>query len=564
MEHKQHIERFKNIKSDRSTWNHQFQLLGEYISQVKQNFEASQTPGEFLNEDIFDSLGTFAAHNSASALLGLLWPGSAKQSIEIVPPKDLEDDGEVKEFYENMHDRTVSAMDNPTANLSLALDEYMLDQMIFGTSGVGVDEGETSKLLFKPYGVKEMYIEEGRGGKVIEIYLLFEWRLGRVVDEYGIDEVSEGLRKKYNDGKRDEKVKILHVITPRDKPKAEEGALAMPIASIHIEYDGNHTIKESGFNEMPIAVGRFRKLNYERYGRSPGMMALPDIREANALREAVIVATEKILNMPKGVFNDSTFGGGVIDTSPNSITVFNSEGQGGQTPIFDIGAPPDVNVALVRLEALRDSIAQHFNIDRLLDFNNDQEMTFGEAQIRNNIRISSLASLFARQITEVFTPIIERSVNILFRKGEFGVIPGSEEEQELLDQGVQDIEYIPDVLIERLERGESIYEVRYKTQAAAASRAEDYRAIIETIGFVGQISQIDPSAIKRIDYHEAIKEMASIRSLPAGIVKADEVVEAEAEAEAKARQAQQEMEMLQQGAAVAKDVAPLMQNGNNQ
>ncbi len=559
MEIKRHIERFNTIKADRSTWNNQYQLLGEYVSQVKQNFEATQTPGEFLNDLIYDSLGTFAAHNSASALLGLLWPGSAKQSIEIVAPEELGDSAEVKEFYEKMHTRTVRAMDDPAANLSLALDEYMLDQMIFGTSGVGTDEGDKSKLMYKPYGVKEMYIEEGKGGKVTEIYLLFEWRLNRVIDEYGVDNVSEGLRKKYNDGKRDEFVKILHVISPREEPKAEAGVLSMPIQSLHIEYDGNHMIKESGFNEMPIAVGRFRKLNYERYGRSPAMMALPDIREANALREAVIVATEKILNMPKGVFDDSTFGGGVIDTSPNSITVFNSEGQGGQTPIFDIGAPPDVNVALARLEALRDSIAQHFNIDRLLDFNNDQQMTFGEAQIRNNIRIASLAALFSRQIAELFTPLIERSVNILFRNGEFGVIEGSDEEQELLDQGITEIEYIPDLLVERLEKGESIYEVRYKTQAAAAARAEDYNGIIEVVGFVGQLAQIDPSAVKRVDFHAAIKEISDIRSIPAGIIRADEDVEQMEKAEQEQIAAQREMEMLQQGAAVAKDVAPLVQ-----
>ena len=552
------LDRFGELKSERSTWNQQYQVVGEYISQNKQNFETTHTAGEFLNDETFDSTGTFAAHNAASALLGMLWPASAKQSIEIVPPDDIELNAELQEFYaERMTKRGARAMDDPKANLSLSLDEYMLDQMIFGTSGVGVEAGRETKLLYAPYGVKEVYIEEGAGGRVASIWLSFEWTVNRAIDEYGVDAVSDSLRKKYEDGNRSEKVSIIHVMRPRMEAKAEAGVLAMPIESLHIEAETKHMLKEEVFNELPIAIGRFRKLNYEKYGRSPAMMALPDVREANALREAVIVATEKVLDMPKGVFNDGVLGGGIIDTSAKAINVFNDSGSG--SPIFDIGTPPDINAALARLEELKNNISQHFHIDRLLDFNNQQQMTFGEAQIRNQIRTASLSGLFARQIGELFTPLIERSINILFRAGEFGVVAGSDEEQDLIDAGYEDIEYIPDVLVERLEKGESIYEVRYKTQAAQASRGEDYLSIIDVVQFATQAMQIDPELQFRVNLHEAVKEIADIRSVPAGIIRADEEVAELKEAMMQAQQQQQEMDQLQQGAQIAKDVAPLIE-----
>lgn len=560
--YKQDIERFDKLKSDRSVWNNHWQILGEYVHQNKQNFEATQQAGEFLSEDIFDSSGTFAAHNASSTLLGMLWPSSAKQAIEITPPDDLEITTELSNFYQRMTDRTVAAMDDPLANLMLSLDEYMLDQLVFGTSGVGVEKGSVSKLMYTPYGVKELYIEEGKGGAVSEIYLFFEWRLNRVVAEYGVENLSEKLRKKYEQGKRDECVKILVIIRPREKPKAKKGVLSMPIEALHLEYVDGHLLKESGFNEMPIPVARFRKLNYERYGRSPAMMALPDIREANALRESVIVATEKVLDMPKGVLSDGVFGGGTIDTSAKAINVFNDTGNG--APIFDIGTPPDINAALARLEELKQSISQHFNIDRLLDFNNEAQMTFGEAQIRNQIRTASLASLFARQITEFFTPLIARSVNILFRDGEFGVIAGSEEEAELLEQGIEDIEYIPDALVKRLERGDTIYEVRYKTQAAQASKAEDYIAIVDVLNLTSQLARVNPAALDRIDFDEAIKQIAKIRAIPAGIVKEDDLVNAERKAAQEREQAMMKMEQAQAMAGMAKDVAPMVKAAQEQ
>ena len=160
-----------------------------------------QARGEFLNEDIFDSTGTFAAKNASSAILGILWPSTAKKSIQIDPPEDMENPSdEERQWYEEVATkRLAAAMDDPKANLALALDEYMIDQVIFGTSGVGVfwEEG----LLYKPFGVREMFIDEGKGGRVDTVFLNNEWDAERVIRTYGIDNVSPVLKEKFLNGK---------------------------------------------------------------------------------------------------------------------------------------------------------------------------------------------------------------------------------------------------------------------------------------------------------------------------------------------------------------------------
>lgn len=547
---------FEQLRGERSTWNTMYQILGEYVAQIKQNFETQPTQGDFLVNEIYDSTGPFAANAAASTLMGMLWPGTAGQSIEIIAPDDLEDDTtELSDFYERMTDRLTRAMDDPKANLALSLDEYMLDQMIFGTAGVGCDEDTESKLLYRPYGVKESFIDEGRNGRVNKAYIYYEWTVNRVVAEYGIDKVSPKTKEKFENDKGGEKIKILHVIQPRQEKKAKKGKLAMPWQSLHIEYENEHLIEESGFNEMPIMFGRFRKLNYEKYGRSPAMNALPDIREANALRESVIIATEKALDMPKGVIDDGMLGGGVIDTSAHAINVFNAAGSIGSTPpIFDIGTPPDITAALARLEELKNSIAQHFFIDRLLDFNNETQMTFGEAQIRDQRSSASMSALFSRQIAEVLSPLIERSVNILWRKGEFGVIPGSEEEAAVVALG-KEPEYIPDALIERLERGEEIYKIVYKTKAANAARAEEYMGILDIMQIGIQALQIDPTIGDRVNLHEALKQLSKIRGVAGGIIREDDEVNEIAKGREEQQKAAQMMEMGMATAGIAKDMA---------
>lgn len=553
-EMKRLISDFKQIRSERSTWNVHFQILGEYISQNKQNFEASPHVGEFLTDEIFDSTGTFAAHNSASSLLGMLWAGSAKQSIEIAPPDDLDINQakKLEEFYNNMTQTATRAMDDPKANLMISLDEYMLDQMIFGTSGVGVEKGIESDLLYAPYGVKEMYIIEGKAGKVKQVWLYNEWKASRIVSEYGEENVSEQVRKAFKDNKED-KFKVITVIRDREQFKAEKGKLAMPVEALHVEEKSGKLLREDGFEEMPINVGRFRKLNYEQYGRSAGMMALPDIREANALREGVIVATEKSLDPPQGVYSDGGLGGGIIDTSAGAINVFNPTANG-QAPIFPIVTVGSIQDAVARLEELKNNIAQHFSIDRLLDFNNEQQMTLGEAQIRNSIRTASLSSLFSRQITEVFTPLVERSVNMLWRMGKFGVTRGSVEEEELLKQG-EEPKYVPDVIQERLEKGLSIYEVRYKTQASQASKAESFLAITEVLGIASEVSAVDPTVLNRIDFHEAIKEIGDIRAIPPNIIVADDVFEEKQEQASQQAAVQQGLEQAESVGRASRDLA---------
>ncbi len=129
-------KRFDRMKNDRSNWDTMYQVLGEYISQIKQDFQGQPAQGEFLSKDIFDSTGAFAAYNGSSAMLGMLWPGTAEQAIEIVPPEDMPKTTEIQDFYQKMNSRSIKHIDDPKANLTLSLDEYMLDQFIFGTSGV--------------------------------------------------------------------------------------------------------------------------------------------------------------------------------------------------------------------------------------------------------------------------------------------------------------------------------------------------------------------------------------------------------------------------------------------
>lgn len=544
----------ERLRRARSNWLNQWQLVGEFVSQIKQDFETTQSVGEFLNDEIFDSTGTFAAHNSASALLGILWPSDSSNNVQIVPPSNMEDvtDEEREWYVEVATKRLVQAMDAPSANLALTLDEYMLDQVIFGTSGIGVFWANDA-LLYKPFGVKETIIDEGVNALVDVTYILYEWSPRRVVEEYGIDNVSSKVREMFLHGKDNEKVKIAIGFFPRrDVDPEGEGNLNMPFESLHIEVETKHILKESGFEEFPISVVRFRKLSYEKYGRSPAMNALPDIKELNILREAIIVATEKILDPPLGLLSDGMLGGGVVDTSSGALNVFDVQSNVGNTPpIFPISTVGDISVAAERISDLQESVAQHFFIDRLLDFNNKTQMTATETAVRDQIRSSSLSSLVTRQISEGFTPAIQRSFNLMMRNDKLGFIQGTPEHAaaELLGE---EITIIPERIAKRLLAGEEAYDVTYTTPAIRQAGAEELRGLLTTVDFMQGLMQTNPEAQAYLDVEKISENITRLTGAPPEIIHSKEEVEGIQQEQAAQVKEQQDLDSAQQVADIAK------------
>jgi len=287
-------------------------------------------------------------------------------------------------------------MDNPEGGLATTIIEYLQDALVFGTAGIEVFPDDDTIVAYRPWGVQQMSIDEGRKGEVDTICLELMWDYQRQVSEYGLDNVAPKVRKAFLEGNVDEKGKIIILIEPRihraGDPKG--GNRAMAWSSVHVDESNKHLLKESGFDEVPIKVSRFWKIIKETYGRSPGMDALPDVLEVNTIWESVTIAIEKNLEPPLGVIDDGSLGGGEVDTSAGGITVFNISGRAAEkNPIFPLFTVGEIKQTVQLIETLDGSISDHFFLDRLLDFNNESQMTLGEANIRTKLRNSTLGSV---------------------------------------------------------------------------------------------------------------------------------------------------------------------------
>lgn len=554
------LHRFKTLKARKQSLVPLYDLISEYVYNRKYDGYGIPNAGIFADEDIYDNTAQRANGIMANVMVNNIWPNGPR-TFSVGRTWDTPDTEEIKKYFEFVNQQMYSVMDNTRAGLQTALDEYMLDQGAYGISGVYVEEKDTdpaTPIRYKSWGIKDMLVDEGPDGLIDTIFSEKEMSIRNAVRVYGLEKLPSNARELYKKGEVEKPLKILHVIEPRlDRDPSKKGAKDMPIASIHIELSTRKILKESGLEEMPVFVGRFSKVPGEIYGRSPAMVAMADILEINATREAISVATEKQLDPPLAVYDDGALGGGDIDTSAGAVNVFSVTGRLNTgkpiEPLYTVG---ELQSSYNHIDVLKETINNHFYLDRLLDFNNETRMTLGEAQLRNALRGQSLGAFYARQENEVVTPIIERTFNILLKRGRLGVVSGSQEEMDLLVHGIQPV-YIPNVLVEKMSRGEDIYEITYLSPAKRTMQSEELRGIIETANFAVGVAPASPEILDNIDFDKLITRVAKLSGAPMELIKDSTTVKKLRDARAQQQAQLAQLEQARQQSEIGRNVAQM-------
>ena len=544
------LQRHEKLKAEKQPWLNLYTKVGQLVMTRKQTFNSEVTDGQFLTGKVFESAPSLANQQMAASLIGALWSNSEK-TFQISPPKHMkpsEITQEIKEWCERVTKTMARYIGKDKAGFLLALNEYMIDQGAFGISGIAVLENEDERdmhqvpVKFRAVDAKMICIDEGESGFVDTVYIENRYTVRQMYQMFG-DACSNRVKQLYFQRDFDTKVVVLHAIEPRTEYEIGYGNQAMPIKSCYIEVETKHKLRETGYEEMPVFITRFWKASGEKYGRSPAMECMPDIIEANGLRQSAIVATEKNLSPPLLISDEVS---GVVNTRAGGFTYRKTGGRlqsngPAVEPLFTVG---EMNTTFKRIAELREIIYQNFFIDRLLDLNNETRMTLGEAQIRNDLRGQSLGTIYSRQIAELFTPLIERVFNILLKKGLLGIPRGGWAEYEQLMQGIEP-DYIPDAMVKYMLDGDEVYSLDFISPAARIMQNEELVGIMRLFDFVVNAAQLDPSVLDTIDMDATIRRVAELVGAPATAMRSPEEIQKIREQRAQMQAQLQQMEMQQ-------------------
>jgi len=485
------MKRFGSLKTYRSNWESHWQEIGDFVAPNKGNITKKRTHGDKNTERIFDGTAQFAAELMASSMHGMLTNSGTPWFSLRYTDDEFETDDTSKEWLERATDTMYVEIGR--SNFHEAINELYFDLVTFGTAVMFVDTDKEGTLRFSTRHISECYVSEDEFGRVDTVFREFKMPARAAITQFGEENVTQRLLKKSQSDPYD-MVELLHVVMPRyDRDTIKIDAKNKPIASIYLDPGDKKIISESGFDEFPYMVPRFRKASYENgYGRSPAMTALSDIKMLNEMSKAVIQAAQLQIHPPLLVPDDGFIL--PVRTVPGGLNFYRSGTRDRIEPL-NIGANNPLGEN--QLEQRRTAIRAAFYVDQLVT-GNRPGMTATEVIQKSTEKMRILAPLTGRLQSELLRPLIDRIFNLISKKKGFEAAPESMAGSEI------DIEYV--------------------SPLAKAQRQGDIQASLELFQFLAPLMQVDPNVVDFLDVDGLAKHIIKTTGVPASVVRGAEEV----------------------------------------
>jgi len=440
--------------------------------------------------------------------------------------ENLAMDEESREWLESCTQTMYIALDR--SNFQQEIHELYVDLVTFGTACMMIEEDDQKFIRFSTRHIKEIYISENDKGFVDTMHREFKMTARAAYTRFG-ENLSKRIKTVAKDNPYDE-VTIHHCIKPNDKfnPYKEDNK-SMAFTSIYYDNEDQKVISISGFEEFPAVIPRWLKSSSENWGRSPSMIALPDIKMINKMAETTIKAAQKMVDPPLLVPDDSFVL--PVRTQPGGLNYYRSGTRDRIEPL-NIGANTPVGINLE--EQRRNAIRQAYYVDQLL-MSQDTRMTATEVMQRNEEKMRLLAPVLGRLQSEMLQPLITRCFNILLRKQ---ILPN------------------PPVALQ----GQTV-DIEYVSPLARSQRTGEVQAILRSLEIISPLAQSMP-VMDYIDSDKLVKHITDVLGVPRKVLRSDQEVAGMREEQAAIAQQQAELDQASQLAEAGGKAAPLLKELN--
>jgi len=474
------IQKYGDLNSDRGTYLSHLQEVADYMAPSQAAVLTQLTEGGKRMEKIYDGTQLRCVDNFANGMFANLTPVSSPWFAMGCRNKALNEIPSVKFWLSDTTERIRSAIN--TSNAGMALFEIY---KLLGWAGTGVlyiDKGVRYALNFKAFSPAVCVWEEDPNGIVDSLYRLEKFTARKAVLAWG-ENVSGEIKKAYINKENTKTFEILHAVYPRnDYDWSKRDGANMKYASVYLEKETKHILNESGYKEFPYAVPRWDQGNGEVTGRSPGMNALPDVKQLQQVVYDNTMAHQMWLRPPILASKESALSTNRF--TPGKI-VYHRTGE--KPEPFPITG--DLRVGLEEVDKLRQAIREAFYNDLFVII---QEQIPGRTayEIRELIeqKLNLLGPFLGRLMIELLDVMLSRSFWLLFRNGFIAPVP-----KELIDQGI---------------------DVEYTGRLALAMKRYETTSTMDSLQLTQQVAGIDPTVVDNWNLDEVIQGTAQRGGVP--------------------------------------------------
>lgn len=391
----------------------------------------------------------------------------------------------------------------------------------FGTASLLIERPHGPRLRYRPLTFGEYYIALDEHGEPDTLYRRIHMTVYELVRKFGKSVCSLTVQNYLKTNKIDERVKVIHVIQPRDAKELDRpGPKGMPWESVYFEEsETDKLLSESGYRTKPFAAPRWRVNSCDTYGTSPIMECLGDIKELQYLEkmsnQGLALQVQPPMNLPYAMKRQ-----GGASLQPAGTNYYDGINPDSVRPTLQVQF--DIRTVQEKINIVEERIRRSLFNDLFLQITErDERMTATEVRARQLERMTVLGPVIQQIMGSFLTPVIERTFYILNDMNRFPPPPES-------IQGLK-------------------FSIEYTGLLAQAQKVTQTASIENLLYFIAQMTQAQAAGgsvelLDKLDFDQAVDEVSESIGVPARIIRTDDDV-----ADIRAVRAQQQRaQMMQQ------------------
>lgn len=370
--------------------------------------QAASTQGRV--DRIFDGTASKAAFRFAGRMSQDVTPAFQRFfELKVGPYLEIDND-QKKEIEQEL--AVISAKVSAVlegADFAVAAGEMYLD-LFGGTGAMLMPESDREIMRFVSVPVGELALREDGHGKVNGIYWKKTYKAEDISDLWPASKIklSAELTKLIEDNPDQD---VVIVQASEFNPRSGQ----WDFHAFRSGHCDEGAIYETTENTCPWLTPRFYKVPGEPMGRGPGLMGLPTAKTLNKVTELTIKAAAFAILGLWIYKNDRVFNPKTAVMKPGAMWAVGSTGGTMGASVQRLEVPGRFDISNIILQDLRESVKQ-IMLDDTLPPDSGAVRSATEIVERMKRLAADLSSAYARLVLEIIRPLIQRVIDVLYRR----------------------------------------------------------------------------------------------------------------------------------------------------
>jgi hypothetical protein len=496
------------------------------------DFTTTRSLGDDFAGHLTTGFPVLARRTLGDAFSAMLRPTSKDWYRIRMAREDMEDHA-AKVWMERAENRMRRAMFDRATQFTRATKDADHDFAAIGQAVLSVEiDWSKPALLYRNWHVRDVAWCEGYDGEVDTIHRKWKPTAREMVRIFGAKNVHPKVNEVLEKTPYHE-FQCRHVVVPTDQYAVAGRRVNAPFASIFIDVDNEHVMREEARFDRYYVIPRWKTHSGSQYAFSPAaMVALPDMRLLQDMARVLLEAGEKATNPPmlaqKEVIRSDVaiYAGGITWVDKEY-----DERNGAPIQLLT-NDKSGIPLGLEMQQDTRKQIAEAFFINKLgLPPADGRDMTAFEVGQRVQEYIRNALPLFEPIEMNYNGALCEATFNLLMQGGLFG--PAEEIPQSLQGNEVQ---------------------FRFESPLRDAVERQKAQTFQDALGITRMAMEFDPTQAAGLNITKARKDTLDGVGVPAEWQTSEEDFAAAQQQAAERREMEQAAAMAQMGGAAAEQV----------